>query len=573
MDTLRKLLNGAILLFAALLPLKFTHSPGAPAVPASYWGDIPSLIFCGWSMHVFSLAAALLLFFSLLIRPAAGKDGSKKIYLILWGAVCAASLCGIVNASCFEYVRQTLDVIFGCACFAASAVLALDREKNFTRPLLFAACAGALLSALAGWDQIFGGLGETRDFAEKTGLGGEMSGLLQRQLNSDRIFGTFPLCNTFAGYLAAVLPLAAAAAWLWAKDRFRTQRFARFLCPAAVLIFFAVPLWMTGSRGAILSRAAGVFAVLFPLLKSRGARLVLAGCAAAVFAFFVLLVIFRRGADSAVFRLDYWLAAFRMMFAHPFAGTGWGDFYHEYPALKLLLNDELPHSPHNLPLYFGSQCGMAGFLAALALIVWPLVIAFRRLAGAAPEERLFTAALTASLCVITLDSLLEVGIECPAFAGLMILLSAAVLHRGGPAEAIRPRYALPALLPVLAVIVLASVEIRREAAFADFYELAHPAFSRDGTGNPPSESDLRSAFEKAREAVPSNPFVYAEMARRSRDPHEARLLISQAIRLAPAETGFYRTRIRMGTSPDETESDRIRLQQLDPKGVLVRSRR
>ena len=329
---------------------------------------------------------------------------------------------------------------------------------------------------------------------------------------------------------------------------------------------------MTGSRGALLSLAAGVFAVLFPLLKSRRARLVFAGCAAAALASFVLLVVLRRGADSAVFRLDYWLAAFRMMLAHPFAGTGWGDFYHEYPALKLLLNDELPHSPHNLPLFFGSQCGIAGFLAALALIGWPLVIAFRRLAGATPEKRLFTAALTASLCVITLDSLLEVGIECPAFAGLMILLSAAVLHRDGPAEAIRPRYALPALLPVLAVILLASVEIRREAAFAVFYETAHPMFSRNGTEKP-SETDLRTAFEKAREAAPSNPFVYAEMARRTGDPHEGRLLISQAIRLAPAETGFYRTRIRMGTSPDETESDRLRLRQLDPKGELVRSQR
>ena len=35
----KRITDSLLLIFTVLLPLKFTHALGIPAVPASYWGD------------------------------------------------------------------------------------------------------------------------------------------------------------------------------------------------------------------------------------------------------------------------------------------------------------------------------------------------------------------------------------------------------------------------------------------------------------------------------------------------------------------------------------------------------
>jgi len=573
MEPAQKVPGTLVLLFTALLPLKFTQIAGTPSVPAFYWGDLSSLLYCGWSMHIFSLTAALLFAFALLLHAGRNTGVCKLKYLLLWAIAGLISLLGIINASCTEYVRQTLNVLFGYVCYAGAVALMLEQDEHFPRRLLGALWAGMALAAFSGWEQICGGLDATRAFAG----GQDLSEAMLRQLDTNRIFGPFPICNIFAGCLAAVLPLTLARAWLWAKEHAKPVLPSQILLGGFWLAALGVPLWMTGSRGAVLALAFSVFAVLFIVLKNTKKRLILAASAVLAGLALIALVIFRRGADSAVFRLDYDFAAFRMMLAHPFAGIGWGDFYHDYPALKLLLNDELPRSPHNFALFFGSQCGVAGFLAALALLAFPVVTAFRHLrtlAKAGDRDKLLSfAALTASLCTITVDSLLEIGIECPAFTGMLIVFALCVLHEAETSSlTVRARFAVPLLPPVLAAAVMAGSEIRREMAFADLFERTRPAFSRTPDLKPP-DSELRSAFEQAKRIAPGNPFIYAEMAKFGRDPLESDALISEAIRLDPKETGFYRTRIRIRKTPDETGSDLIRLKALDPKGELVRSKR
>lgn len=314
-----------------------------------------------------------------------------------------------------------------------------------------------------------------------------------------------------------------------------------------ILLLFAIPLWRTGSRGAVLTLFAGVFAVLFVLFHTRKARLILTGCGVIAAAAGICMVIFVRGAESMIFRFDYALAACKMMFAHPFTGTGWGDFFTDYPRLKLLSNDETPHSPHNLVLFFGSQCGLAGFLAALALLAVPLFAGFRKVLRMRKEsgltdETLLAAGLLGSLTVISLNSLIEVGIEVPAYAALLILLSALLCCRNG--QTTTPKRQLLTVLPVgifaLLTLICSLCEMKREAAFADLYIKSSPVYTRNLNAG---------AIRKAYLAAPQDsPYVHRTMANYlagTGQPAAAKICLDKALELAPEQIGTRRFRAQL----------------------------
>lgn len=538
MKKLQTILEWALLLFTALLGLKFTHSAGTPEIPAFYEGDM--LLYGTAPSFLFVLLSALLLLFTLLLNRKLNTPA------LLWLAAVLCALPGIVNASTPETVRQTLTYLAGLGCFAATVNLQLERDGALGRKLIIALLAGGALALLNGWYQMLVGMNELEEMVAEQGLDQQMSEAMLRQVASDRLYGPFQLCNTFGGYLATLLPLMLTVAVIWAKNNVKPPKQSAIFLGSVVLLLFAVPLWRTGSRGAVLTLLAGIFAVLFVLFRTKKARLILAGCGVIAAAAGVCMVIFVRGAESMIFRLDYALAACKMLLAHPFAGTGWGDFFLDYPGLKLLSNDETPHSPHNLVLFFGSQCGVAGLLAGLALLAVPLVAGFRKVIRMRQEsgltdETLLAAGLLCSLTVISLNSLIEVGIEVPAYAALLILLSALLCcGKGTEATPLKKQIflALPVGIFAVLTLIVSVIETKREAAFADLYVKSSPIYTQNRNA---------VAIWKAYLAAPQDsPFVHQTMANYLAETgklQEAKLCLDKALELSPEQIDMRRFRV------------------------------
>ena len=442
MKIFRCFLDWLLLVFIALLPLKFTMVTGITAMPSSYWGDLSSLIYSGWSPHLFALTSALLLLLSaseLFLRASFSEKSirepvpsSFRTFLALWIALSAFCMTGIIQASCREAAVQMLDYFLALGCFAGTIYLALLRDKSIVGKMLTALTVGAILSAFTGLEQVISGLRELREYAASASIYGEINDKLKSQINSDRIIGTFPICNLYAGFLAAILPLLIANVWHWAGERVKPPLPAQILLAVFFGAFFCIPLWLTGSRGAVLALAAGLAGTVFFLLHPGKERRCFYGVVLAAAVLIGLLIFMKRGTESIRFRIDYDLAAVKMLWHNLLTGTGLGDFFYEYPQWKQLINDETPRSPHNLPLFFGSQCGIAAFCAAIAVMLYPLLKGFRELLARKMEgtdrKLLFRfAAPLAALTILSFDMLFEMGIESPASACSLILLAFAVL--------------------------------------------------------------------------------------------------------------------------------------------------
>ena len=569
MDLPRKLWLALLLAVTFLLPVKFTHPAGIPDIPAGFPSDIFSLIYETWSAHFFVFISGLLFLFTLFrfYRERGRISGLSAWQFLLMLFLALSAFAGSIHASCTEYARQYIDFFMGLACYGGSVFLALQLEKDLAPKLLIALASGTVITLFAGYDQIAGAIQEAEDFVYAHGLDRQLSDNVKRQLTSDRIFGTFNLCNTYAGFLAAMLPLFLAGIWKWAGSHVRPPRAAQLLLSSVVLILFAVPIWMTGSRGAVLSLAAGIFLTAFFAVKTKKMRLLLSG--AAVFAVFgiALLIIFRRGADSILFRLDYDLAALKMMLSHPLAGTGWGDFFYEYPALKLLCNDELPRSPHNFPLLMGSQCGIFSFLAAIALLALPLFAGFRKLIREQKTD-LYFASVLAALAVLSINSLMEVGAEVPGYAATLFLLGMIVLHDAQPEENARPfslKIFLILCVTALFTVTYAAWELRKEYLFAKYADIAGL------WADPARSSDGQKEYTAALKAAEDSPFVRAmrirDLLRQGRTA-EAEKLLDAALLLAPQDSSLYRLKYRLlrhrAASAEECEKVKEQILTLDP---------
>ena len=122
MKKLQTILEWALLLFTALLGLKFTNAAGTPEIPAFYGSDAASIFYGTAPSFLFVFLSALLLLFSLVLNRKLNTPS------LLWLAAVLCSLPGIVNASTPEMVRQTLTYLAGLGCFAAAVNLQLENQ-------------------------------------------------------------------------------------------------------------------------------------------------------------------------------------------------------------------------------------------------------------------------------------------------------------------------------------------------------------------------------------------------------------------------------------------------------------
>jgi O-antigen ligase len=225
--------------------------------------------------------------------------------------------------------------------------------------------------------------------------------LLQRRLAEDNVFGTYSHPNSFAGYLALLLPLAIAwtfsAIGMWRveceapnAEHTRMSSLYSVLRPRALPILagagtllIGLALWLTHSRGAILG-SVFVSVVLFAVY---GRRFLIAHKAALLTGIAVLAVfgavIFRsewmahgltKFGESSSKRTDYWIATWSMIRDHPWLGVGPGNFGRQYTEYMLPRAYEQIKDPHNFML----ETWVTGGVFALVSLLFTLVVFFRR---------------------------------------------------------------------------------------------------------------------------------------------------------------------------------------------------
>ena len=549
----------------ALLPVKFASIVSVPEMPASYWFDIASILLTAWPVHLFSFCSSILLLLALPYRKITMKCTPARIWITALLALTVFSLGGWFHASCREYALQMISYTFGCCCYGAALYFLLEHDPSFRRVLLGAVCTGAFLSMASGLYQYFYGFEALQQHVYEQNLrsgGPQITGQFLTRIKESRLQADFSVCNTYGGYLAFMFSVVCSALWLYARDHVRPEKLSTWVLslPAAAVFLFLIV--QTGSRGAFFSLCAACTVLLFALPLKKKARIAAAGTVLLLLAGLVTFAALGRGFKSMTFRFDYDYAALRMMLRHPLFGTGWGDFFHDYQILKLLLDEEAPHTPHNMPLLFGSQAGIPAFLAACAVLFFPVFHAFRTIRTSC-RGGLSIYALLFALAACAADSLLEITYETPAFFGTFTALSLILFFETSPAgedaeaQEKTPRLFLRAALPVFCLAGLFSAlfafyMIRAERSFSILQEHVDIRFSREAAFDkdyrPPPPEQIMEMFRKAADDGPDNPFVWAtgcDYAISRGDLFLAERMIDEAIRRSPSRASFYLRRAQI----------------------------
>lgn len=176
----------------------------------------------------------------------------------------------------------------------------------------------------------------------------------------------------------------------------------------ALMFAALVGIWASGSRGAIITLAAG-FAVLFPPVTRSRLLVYLGGAALLVSAYlFIRHHANVTGSDSE--RMQAFVFTLQQIRLSPWLGWGIGAYEH--------LPGHVVNAPHNMWLDLAVSSGLAalaGTLASVTLLVYRL---YRR-GGAAPQLAL--AVLAASLVAGTLEYSILASTH---FRGIWVLVTA-----------------------------------------------------------------------------------------------------------------------------------------------------
>lgn len=559
----------------ALAPLKFTEMTSVPEMPPAFRFDVWSIATGSWPTVFFSMASVVLLALSLAaaLRHRGGFAAKPLAYGGLWILLAASSLLGWKNASCLEYAVQAIAYALSLGACIVSFCLLSSMRSGFRRILIGSLLTGAFLAVLSGFDQYFHQFDLMEDFLNEPGRGEVIQGNLRSRALERRVFGNFNVANTYAGYLASLLPLVLAALWTFGNQKVSPPKLSRRLLSCLGFAAIGFLLAQTQSRGAffVLLAAAGLTVLAIP--ASRKARVAAASALVLCVGAFAFAVFCGRGPLSMLVRFDYFQAAFRMMAREPFAGTGWGDFFHDYLRLRAWTDSEASHTPHDFPLLFGSQCGIPGLLAALGVWLFPVWEALRegrRLRwNDAAGFRAFAPAFGA--LVLSLDFLLEIAFETPACSMTLAALALATFDDSerGRRRLLPVRVRIAAFLPLGAALFCASAvatwtEFRSERAQSALFYALDPAFSLERNFQIPPPDRVALLLERAKKDAPRSPFPLAKAAGYFLGigrPATAAELLEEAKRLSPENPALrlFSIQARFAATGELTEAMREEL--------------
>jgi len=391
-------------------------------------------------VHMFFLLAVALWLVAMAL------DGRFSIHRTGMGAACllfaGAVVASVVNAS-YRY-PAALTAFFWLTNMLAFIYLVHEARARRARAWMLAViCASAFVVALHGIHQHEVELREalerlTRDptgVLQALHLPPQMAFDLEGRIRSQRVFSTFVVPNSLAGYLALVFP-AFLGLWL---DRLRRREpgEGRFLAVVGVVLLgpVLVALFFTKSKGGALAFLAGTAA-----LGLWAFRHVLWRRRLQVFGAGLLLLVMMGVAQvsgllppprdylgSLAVRRGYWRAGLTLFERHPVSGIGLDNFADAYAAVKLPSEQEARRA-HNDYIQVAAEMGLTGLVlyAALWVAFWRRV--WRR--KAEPVLPPAEAAVSPAAAIAGVAALGTLIFTIEAFAG-------GTLHtaEGGPGRA------------------------------------------------------------------------------------------------------------------------------------------
>jgi len=544
---LERLTSGGIAVLLLVAPIKFAsvvNSAGVSLYPTSF----ELLIIGTWPPFVLPIITSLLLALALL-RTWQRQDGAA-VPLLLFGPpalLIAVAGLGMFWTTELDGARQFVLHLASCLQLALAAWLQVQAHSRWRKQFFVCMLLGATMSCLLGWAQVKGGLAmnsaQIKEMAKIYNW--QLPDLMVIRMNSRRVYSTFTVPNSFAAHLLLLYPLIIALAVVIGR-RGMPPIACVVLLVVTISTFWLVPFYHAGSRGAMLGAVGGIgLSALFGgwTIRKRIKRLRLWVGLLLVLGFAMGIAGHRvskgRGMRSAEARLDYFAAAGRMFAQQPLTGVGTGEFYPWYMRLKPAGAEET-RMPHNLFLLYLAETGVAGGLAALIFLLWPLVLAEAwrrgRLETNHPE---LAAGVLIGLLAWCCHSLFDFNIRTPATVMLVFLLPALLFKPKAVANSAAPRWIWAVATLSCLIAICAIQRIPAERAYA---AVAGSGFSFGAVQAPPPYAQVRANVLRNERVFGTWPYPWERLARlaiQNRDLDTAVLAFERAIECAPHRGGFH----------------------------------
>jgi len=549
-----KFVIALILAFTFILPLKLGSIVGVPETTSLFTDQLAAYLIITWPTFLFPFIAGIILILTLMAFPFKTISFSKDKSLIvasLWGLLAFSSLFGAVNATVWDFVIMEITHLFGLAAYALTIYLFLKNIPNARTMLMYSLLAGLVITVYLALEQYFVGFAEMREYIaaqEKSGVASD--GVLNSKIFDDRLSAPFTSSNSLAGYLLLTIPLCLVSLWkLCGKvDPPKVARLI-FIPMFAACLFFV--FFATRARGAFLSLilAGGVFIVFFPVKRwLRWTTIIMAPLV--VIAGAVYIYKFGRGFDSMQVRVDYIWVSLKLLFQHPFVGTGWGDFFYDYMRIKAIQSYEAPHTPHNLFLALGGQAGILALAASIGASFYPVWLGAKKVRSLIAKQDYIQedVALLFGLIAFLFHSMMDINLQIPGTiataAAITLLLATSTEGNNKEKTKLPPRL----LACFIAVLIATSAIIggwhllRSEYIFSkltDACSFKHKTPEQIAKITP---EDVYEKLEAAVEARPYSPFPYSTAGAfymAIRHFEQAEFFYKKAIKLAPDCAAYY----------------------------------
>lgn len=379
-----------------------------------------ALLLCSAALHRRGIAAAL--------AQRRLFDASAIIALLTFSPL-LAGLFGLVHTTEWGYAANWYWHFYTISCVSCGVWLASRFDAKLLPWLFNTIAATALLAALEGWHQHFGGLADNLQLqienARDTGI--ILSEQLIEKMRQTRSYGHFMDPNAYAAQLLLTCPILLVALKRLGQ-RCTPPRLSQILLVGAGIFLSGGALLFSGSRGGIIGAIAGVLVfawVQWGRMLSRRQLLAMVTCcaAAAIAAVMILNWLSNRRFETASVRMEYYATASRIFARFPVCGAGLGEFFPWHMRLKPWQADEA-RDPHSMLFAMLSQCGIPGGIDALLRLLLPAALAFGWLRHRRSDSAGQCAAALSAWCAWNAHAMLQFNdmiiatATCAGFIGL-----------------------------------------------------------------------------------------------------------------------------------------------------------
>ena len=555
----KKLLQDIVIWVTAaltfIMPLKLASIVGIPEVAPMFPHDLISLTIITWPPLLLALFSSILLIISVVIMPPNfSRHRNLWIGAGLWLLTFGLSFLGCINASTYISPYIELTHLAGIICFMLNSALILSARPDAKKILAAALALGLVATLLLGLEQYFHGFKDTMEFIEqresKTGV--ELAGDFKVRVGDVRIFSTFASSNAFGGFILLVFPLVLAVIHKFSA-KVEPVKISR---PLFMVLFGTLALFIFGytrSRASYLSLIAmmSFCIILLPVNK----KLKIATCILVPLAIIggtVYISTTERSFASMRVRIDYILRSGEMMLAHPFVGTGWGDFFYDYMKIKTYPTSEAPHMPHNIIMAFAAQTGIFGGLAVTAAILWPLFVLWKKIRHEHLLKVIFSfdGAIFCGLLAFFIHCMFDVHLQVPASMSTALLLSMMATVSIDTQESIpgKTKNWLK-LLSIAGCMTLSSLTFYHSRQILRYQEVFERLLNLCDRRTKTPEAFMRISPEKVTsllrqcvEIMPQSPFPWftaGDFMMSHNNPYEAEQMYLKALALSPKRAALY----------------------------------